>query len=77
MNDGRSSFIEPRPYDSHEPNEGRPAICEPVWKNVIAGSWLIASVYIDLTNADVVGDVAMMRQQLAQPGARLGRAGRI
>ena len=28
---------------------GRPAICEPVWKNVIAGSWLIASVWSDLT----------------------------
>ena len=28
---------------------GRPAICEPVWKNVIAGSWLIASVNIDRT----------------------------
>ena len=28
---------------------GRPAICEPVWKNVIAGSWLIASVYIERT----------------------------
>ena len=28
---------------------GRPASCEPVWKNVIAGSWLIASVCIDLT----------------------------
>ena len=49
MNDGRSSFIEPRPYESHEPIDGRPAICEPVWKNVIAGSWLIASVYIDFT----------------------------
>ena len=28
---------------------GRPACCEPVWKNVMAGSWLIASVCIDLT----------------------------
>jgi len=27
---------------------GRPASCEPVWKNVMAGSWLIASVCIDL-----------------------------
>src|SRR6266545_2478051 len=23
---------------------GRPASCEPVWKNVMAGSWLMASV---------------------------------
>ena len=28
---------------------GRPAICEPLWKNVIAGSWLMASVYIERT----------------------------
>ena len=28
---------------------GRPASWAPVWKNVIAGSWLIASVCIDLT----------------------------
>src|SRR4030095_1939382 len=27
---------------------GRPASCEPVWKNVMAGSWLIASVCSDL-----------------------------
>src|SRR4051794_1003252 len=27
---------------------GRPASCDPVWQNVIAGSWLIASVNIDL-----------------------------
>ncbi len=26
---------------------GRPASCEPVWTNVIAGSWLIASVCIE------------------------------
>ena len=28
---------------------GRPASCEPVWMKVMAGSWLIASVCIDLT----------------------------
>jgi hypothetical protein len=28
---------------------GRPASWAPVWKNVMPGSWLIASVYIDLT----------------------------
>ena len=27
---------------------GRPASCAPVWQNVIAGSWLIASVWTDL-----------------------------
>src|SRR5256885_11941857 len=30
-----------------EPMLGRPASCDPVWKNVIAGSWLIASVCIE------------------------------
>ena len=29
--------------------EGRPATCAPVWMKVMAGSWLIASVWIDLT----------------------------
>ena len=27
--------------------EGRPENWDPVWMNVMAGSWLIASVYID------------------------------
>src|SRR5260370_36272820 len=27
---------------------GRPAICDPVCRNVTAGSWLMASVYADL-----------------------------
>ena len=49
MNAGRLPLSEPRPYDSQEPIDGRPACCEPVWKNVMAGSWLIASVCIDLT----------------------------
>ena len=31
---------------------GRPASCEPVWKKVMAGSWLIASVCIDRISAD-------------------------
>ena len=30
------------------PGSGRPASWAPVWKNVIAGSWLIASVCSDL-----------------------------
>ena len=28
---------------------GRPASCAPVWMKVMAGSWLIASVFIDRT----------------------------
>ena len=38
---------------------------------MIAGSWLIASVCIDLMKADVVDDLRRVRQQLADPGARL------
>src|SRR5438045_1736236 len=30
---------------------GRPGIWLPVWRKVIAGSWLMASVHIDLMNA--------------------------
>ena len=43
-NVGRSSFSEPRPYDAHDPRHGRPVTWLPVCMNVIAGSWLIASV---------------------------------
>jgi hypothetical protein len=32
---------------THDPIEGRPAICEPVFMNMWAGSWLIASVVIE------------------------------
>ena len=32
---------------THEPMLGRPAICEPVFMNMCAGSWLIASVVIE------------------------------
>ena len=35
----------PRPYQSHEPIAGRPEIVVPVFMNVWAGSWLIASVF--------------------------------
>lgn len=41
---GRSAFSEPRPYDTQAPKAGRPPMWWPVCKNVIAGSWLIASV---------------------------------
>ena len=50
---------------------GRPAICEPVWKNVIAGSWLIASVCIDLTKQRSSTILRGVRQQLADPRAAL------
>src|SRR6185437_2457829 len=36
----------PKPYVSHDPMHGLPATCWPVWKNVMAGSWLIASVHV-------------------------------
>src|SRR4030095_14309169 len=44
---GRSSASLPRPYVIHEPMLGRPEIVVPVFMNVCAGSWLIASVFID------------------------------
>ena len=37
---------------------GRPGCWLPVWMKVIAGSWLMASVYTDLTMRDVVDDLA-------------------
>jgi hypothetical protein len=49
MKDGRLLLSDPMPYESHAPIDGRPACCDPVWKNVTAGSWLIASVCIDFT----------------------------
>ena len=45
---GRSWFSLPRPYETQAPMLGRPASWAPVWKKVTAGSWLIASVCIDL-----------------------------
>src|SRR5215207_3631560 len=49
-NDGRFSFSDPSPYDSQAPRDGRPGSSAPVSRNVTAGAWLMASVYIDLTN---------------------------
>ena len=37
-NVGRSSFSEPRPYEAHDPRQGRPVTWLPVCMNVIAGS---------------------------------------
>ena len=48
-NPGNCWFSLPMPYDNHEPKAGRPACWCPVWMNVTAGSWLIASVHIDFT----------------------------
>ena len=46
-NPGKSAASLPRPYVTHAPMLGRPAICEPVFMNMWAGSWLIASVVIE------------------------------
>src|SRR5262245_59350122 len=40
---GRLSESLPSPYQAHEPMLGRPEIVVPVFINVWAGSWLIAS----------------------------------
>src|SRR5206468_3263187 len=44
---GRLSFIEPRPYEAHDPRHGLPVIWLPVCMKLMAGSWLIASVFIE------------------------------
>src|SRR6516162_8434720 len=43
-NPGKLSLSLPSPYQSHDPMLGRPDISVPVFMNVWAGSWLIASV---------------------------------
>ena len=48
-NAGRSRFMLPSPYAAHAPIAGRPLSWWPVQKNVIAGSWLIASVCSERT----------------------------
>ena len=44
---------------------------------MIAGSWLIASVHIDLTKQTSSTIAAVMRQQLAEPGAGLAVLGEL
>src|SRR4029078_13022327 len=44
---GRLSHSAPRPYQTHEPIEGRPEMVVPVFMKVWAGSWLMASVVIE------------------------------
>src|SRR5437762_14366953 len=40
----------PRPYASQAPRHGLPAFMLPVFMSMIAGSWLMASVLVDLIN---------------------------
>src|SRR5262245_5527739 len=58
-NAGRFWLRLPIPYDSQAPRLGRPGCCDPVWMYVIAGSWLIASVFSDFTTAISSAMVAM------------------
>ena len=44
-----------------------PGCCTPVLMNVMAGSWLIASVWTLLTIADVIHDLRDVRQHIADP----------
>src|SRR5439155_14571411 len=46
---GKLSLSLPSPYHSHEPIAGRPEMVVPVFINVWAGSWLIASVRSERT----------------------------
>src|SRR5262245_51537486 len=48
-NPGRLSLSAPRPYHSHDPIDGRAEMVVPVFMKVWAGSWLIASVFIERT----------------------------
>src|SRR6185295_17905095 len=43
---GRSLFSLPMPYESHDPNAGRPGIWKPVAWNTCAGPWLNCVVCI-------------------------------
>src|SRR5262245_40448004 len=47
-NMGRSLLAEPSAYVTHAPDEGRPAIWNPVCRNFDAGSWFTCSVFIVL-----------------------------
>src|SRR5262245_10116737 len=46
-NPGSESVSAPSPYQHHDPIDGRPLIVVPVFMKVCAGSWLMASVFID------------------------------
>ena len=59
------------------PMLGRPASCEPVWMNVMAGSWLIASVCIDRMMQRSSAIAGRVRQQFADPGAALAVLGEL
>src|SRR6185295_11073416 len=56
---GRFLFSEPRPYETHEPRHGRPLTMLPVCISVMAGSWLIASVFIERIQQMSSAQVAM------------------
>src|SRR6516225_10193054 len=49
MKPGKSSASEPRPYNTHDPMLGRPAMIIPAFITKCAGSWLICSVVIERT----------------------------
>ena len=56
---------------------GRPASCAPVWKNVIAGSWLIASVCIDLMKQRSSATRAVCGSSSLSHGAALAVLGEL
>ena len=41
----------PSPYESHDPRHGRPGSWLPELTAIVAGSWLMASVWSDFTSA--------------------------
>ena len=68
----------PRPYESHAPMLGLPASCAPVWKKVMPGSWLMASVCIDLmkVSSSTIFAVCGIRSLTQAPEAPCCRNGK-
>ena len=73
--------MDPSPYESQDPRQGRPGSWLPVLTAMVAGSWLIASVWSDLTTASwsttfaVQGKSSLTHVPLCPAWANLKRLG--
>jgi hypothetical protein len=71
----------PSPYESHDPRQGRPGSWFPVLTAIVAGSWLIASVWSERTTArwstifEVQGKSSVTQVPLCPAWANLKRLG--
>src|SRR5579862_663404 len=59
-NVGRFLLSEPNPYETHAPRHGRPLTMLPVCISVMAGSWLMASVFMERMKHMSSADLAML-----------------